>query len=254
MKKRPLIFIILASIHLLEPIIKILYFKMTVPFDIGTIVSNIWAISSPKEVFEFWFLFPLGGLALLGVKKWSYPIFVGVQIYNIYAHLTYEKFTWPYVSEIPLMSSMILLFVNTLIIIYFSLPEVRKPFFDRTMRWWETRTRYNKVIPITVKINNPNHIYDCHILNISTTGVFIDLREDVEVGTELELSINYKDQAVTLHGKKVSDHAFNNIRGIGVQFEFMNIYEKWAMRKIVRMIAKENKQLEKLSSNSSLAA
>tara|TARA_R110002072_G_scaffold64203_9_gene159962 strand:+ start:2340 stop:3101 length:762 start_codon:yes stop_codon:yes gene_type:complete len=249
MKKRPLIFIILATVHILEPLIKILYFKMIVPFDFSTIVSNIWAISSPIEIFEFWFLFPIGGIALLGVKKWSYPVFVGVQIYNIYAHITYEKFTWPYVSEVPLMSSLILLVVNTAIIFYFTLPEVRKPFFNKNMRWWETRTRYNKIIPISVKLNNPNQFFDCQILNISTTGVFIDLRESISNGSVIELNLVYKDQDITIKGIKVSEHAVNNIRGIGVQFEYQNIYEKYIMRKIVRMIAKETKELEKIQNN-----
>ena len=118
MKNRPFIFILIAFFHIIEPLIKLAYFKAITPFSLGTIISNISQIHSFKEVIEFWFLFPLGGLALLGVKRWSYPIFVGVQLYNIYGHMTYEKYTWPYVSEVPFASGIILLFINSLIIIY----------------------------------------------------------------------------------------------------------------------------------------
>jgi uncharacterized membrane protein len=141
MKHKPLIFILIAAFHIIEPLIKVAYFKITTPFSTSTIISNIAQISTAREIFEFWFLFPLAGLALMGVKKWSYPVFVGAQIYSIYSHLTYEQYTWPYVSQVPFVSSLVLLFINTMVIIYFALPDVRKPFFDRSVRWWETRTR-----------------------------------------------------------------------------------------------------------------
>ncbi len=245
MKNRPLIFITIALAHLLEPVIKLLYFKATTPFSFTTIVSNISQIHTPREIFEFWFLFPLGGLALLGVKKWSYPVFVGVQIYSIYSHMTYEKYTWPYVSEVPFVSSLVLLFVNALIIIYFALPDVRRPFFDRNMRWWETRTRYNLRIPMTFTHSNPEHLFDCDILNISQSGVFINHKGAIEVGSVIHMNINYKEYNITLQGTVMSQHAFEGERGIGVKFRFQNIWENLYMRKIVKNISKDMALIEK---------
>ncbi len=246
MKNRPLIFILIAFFHIIEPLIKLAYFKAITPFSLGTIISNISQIHSLKEVLEFWFLFPLGGLALLGVKKWSYPIFVGVQIYNIYGHLTYEKYTWPYVSEIPFASGLILLFINSLIIIYFALPDVRRPFFDKSMRWWETRTRYAMKIPVTFTYANPNTLLDGVIENISQTGVFINHKNIIDVDSEIKLNINYNDLSITLKGKVVAHHAFKGQRGMGVQLEFENIWEKLYIRKIIGEIRHDIKKQSKV--------
>ena len=254
MKHRPLIFILIALAHLLEPIIKISYFKFTTPFSFSTIISNISQIHTPREIFEFWFLFPLGGLALLGVKRWSYPVFVGVQVYSIYSHLTYEQYTWPYVSEVPFFSSLVLLFVNALIIIYFAFPDVRRPFFDKSVRWWETRTRYNMRIPVTFSLNNPAELIDSEILNISQSGVFINHKGVLEVGTIVLMNINYKDMSITIPGEVKSQHAFNGERGLGIKFSFTNIWENLYMRKIVKEIGSDLKKIEKAHQKASKMA
>ena len=80
MKNRPLLFILLALLHIFEPAIKIFYFKYVTGFDWVSIVENIFAIDNFKAIFEFWFLFPLAGICLLGVKKWHYPVFVDAVI------------------------------------------------------------------------------------------------------------------------------------------------------------------------------
>lgn len=245
MKHRPLIFILIAVAHIVEPLIKISYFKFTTPFSFSTIISNISQIHTPREIFEFWLLFPLGGLALLGVKKWSYPVFVGVQFYSIYSHLTYEKYTWPYVSEVPFASSLILLFMNMLVIIYFALPDVRKPFFDRTVRWWETRTRFTLSIPITFCLTSNKNLQDGEILNISQTGVFIQHNGVYDLDTKIRMNISYKEYSITVEGTVKSHHAFNGHRGIGVKFDFQNIWENLFMRKLVKQVSKDLKHKEK---------
>lgn len=245
MKNRPLIFILIAFAHIVEPLIKVLYFKATTPFTFATIVSNISQIHTPREIFEFWFLFPIGGLALLGVKRWSYPVFVGVQLYSIYSHMTYEKYTWPYVSEVPFVSSLVLLFVNALIIIYFAFPDVRRPFFDRSVRWWETRTRYNLRIPMTFTFNNPSKLIDCEILNISQSGIFMNYKGAIDIDSEITMNINYKDYNITLKGIVKSQHSYENERGLGIKFKFQNIWENLYMRKIVKQVSHDIAMIEK---------
>lgn len=246
MKNRPLLFILLAFWHICEPLIKILYFKATTPFPVGQIFDNIMHISTPKEVVEFWFLFPIGGIALLGVKRWSYPVFVGVQVYSIWSHMTYQKFTWPYVSEVPFFSSLILLMVNICIIIYFALPDVRRPFFDRKLRWWETPSRIVMRIPCTISVENPEHLHDCEILNISRSGAFINYKGVIEDGAILHLKLIWGDTALELNAIKVSNHSFDREHGIGVHFKFANIWEDLATRKLVKELAKLSKRQERV--------
>ena len=115
--KKPLVFIILGILHILEPIFKIIYFKATTDFSFDAVLSNVWAIEGLKNIFEFWFLFPLGGLALLNINRWTYLLFFSVQIYSIYSSLTYEPFTWPYVNATPHFFSLTMLIFNFFILL-----------------------------------------------------------------------------------------------------------------------------------------
>lgn len=160
--------------------------------------------------------------------------------------MTYEQYTWPYVSEVPFASGLILLFVNSLIIIYFALPDVRRPFFDKSVRWWETRTRYAMKIPVTFTHNNPNQILDGVIENISQTGVFINHKNIVAVDSEIKLNLIYHDLSITLRGKVVSHHAFKGERGMGVHLVFENIWENLYYRKIINEVRKDIKKQSKI--------
>lgn len=246
MKNKPLLFILIAFLHICEPLIKISYFKVTTPFPFPQILDNIAHISSSKEFFEFWFLFPIGGIALLGVKRWSYPVFVGVQMYAIWSHLTYQKFTWPYVSEVPFFGSLFLLFVNICIVIYFALPDVRRPFFDKNLRWWETPSRIVMRLPCSISIENPEHLHDCEILNISRSGAFINYKGVLENDTQIHLKLFWGDTAIEVNAVKVGSHSFDREHGIGVRFKFNNLWEDLAMRKLVKELSKVSKRQERM--------
>jgi hypothetical protein len=254
MKHKPLIFILIALFHIVEPLIKITYFKLTTPFSFSTIVSNIAQISTAREIFEFWFLFPIAGLALIGVKRWSYPVFVGAQLYSIYSHLTYEQYTWPYVSQVPFISSLVLLFINALVIIYFALPDVRKPFFDRSVRWWETRTRYNMQLPLTFNFTGKKDLIDSHILNISQTGAFINYKGVAEIGSTVQVNLSYKDYNLSIEGEVRAQHTFMGERGIGVHFHFNNIWENLFVRRMVKEIGQDIKAQQKKENELASAA
>lgn len=245
MYKKPLLFIILACAHLLEPLIKVIYFKATTSFSFGTVISNIAQIQTTREIFDFWFLFPIGGLALISVKKWSYPIFVSVQAYSIYAHLTYEKYTWPYISEVPFASSLALLFMNVLIIAYFALPDVRRIFFDKSMRWWETRKRYAIRIPVSFHLDGLRQTFNCHLLNISQTGAFINSNLDLEQDANIIMTISYKRLKIKVRCIVKSRHSFQDEQGLGIKFKFSNIWENLHIRKIVKEISNDVKEYEK---------
>lgn len=249
MKKKPLLFTILAFAHFAEPLIKVLYFKLMTSFSFSTVIGNIAQIQTVREVFDFWFLFPIGGIALLSVKKWGYPIFVGVQAYSIYAHLTYEAYTWPYVSEIPFISSLALLFMNAMIIIYFAMPDVRRIFFDKSMRWWETRERFNKRIPVEFIVADQKHPYYCDILNISRSGIFINSDMSLKVGADIEINIAYKGLDLSVYGTVKSQHMFQSEQGVGVNFKFENIWKNLYMKKMIRQISKDIIKEEKLKAH-----
>ena len=243
MKNRPLLFILLGIIHILEPAFKILYFKASTGFPIGDIVENITHVSGVRAIFEFWFLFPIAGIALLGVKKWGYPVFVSVQAYSIFSHLNYESYTWPYVSSTPQWPSLAILSCNIAMILYFLLPEIRKPFFDKEMRWWEHRERYSLRIPCSFSSIRINTLQDAEILNISHSGAFVAFDiNSANVGDALTINLSFMDENISITANVVSKHTFEEAEGFGVMFDYETIWEQMHMNRIIKKVAKANKK------------
>ena len=157
MKERPLLIIVMAILHILEPLFKIFYFKTKTNFDLSIILSNVTTFETigMKGLIDFWLIFPFAGIALLSVKKYAWYFFVLTQAYSIVTHLTYERFSWPYFSEVPFFLTVLLIVTNFFLIIYVSEPKIRMLFFEKNNRWWETNTRYKFIHPIKFWHTNP---------------------------------------------------------------------------------------------------
>ncbi len=240
MKKRPLLFIILGILHILEPIFKLINLKIVTEYPWDRILSNVFSIHDPKALFEFWLLFPLAGVSLLMVNRYSYLIFVGIQFYSIFLHLTYKAYEWPYVSKTPFFSSIIILVFNCLIILYFLMDHVREPFFNKHLRWWETKKRYACKIAALVKNANLQEAVALEILNVSETGIFLSNPGTLAVNDEIKVEFTFQQEKFQLDGLVVSIHNSMNVQGLGVHLHFQNIYERLDFKKLVRMVRKLN--------------
>lgn len=253
MKNRPLILVILSFLHFFEPLLKIFYFKAKTHFDLMTIITNVTTTSDGniKGLIDFWLVFPLAGVALMSVKRWAYPLFISVQIYSVITHLSYERFSWPYFAEVPFYSSFFLLVMNTILIVYVSLPEVRQLFFNKHMRWWETRIRYSIKIPVTLWHTNPDKLEQACLVNISDTGAFLLHNKEIEIGEYIHLNISFLDQHVQVKGQVVRSQFDNGQKGVGVRFIHKTPFAiaKFKVRHLVKTIKKYQKnQNKKLTS------
>jgi len=233
MKYRPLVILIIGLLHLIEPLTKVVYLRIVSDFSFLEVLHNIFSIRNPIKIFEFWLLFPIGGFALLSIRKWSLPVFFTVQFYSIYTHLLYQKFTWPYVSETPLYSSMFLLVFNIGIMIYFLLPEVRRPFFDRKVRWWEPKTRFKIKIPCTLFIQETLESKECDIFNISQTGAFISSGWGLRELEKITLRFKFMNLHFSLAGKVVNTHSVDGTEGFGVKFNYQSIWQNFRMQRLL---------------------
>ncbi|MBI2520591.1 MAG: PilZ domain-containing protein [Bdellovibrio sp.] len=241
MKKRPLVFVLLGILHLLVPIFNLLVLKIKTGMEWAVVLDNVLNIQGVKNIVDFWFIFPLAGIALLSVKAWAYPFFVGVQMYAFYNHIFYEKFTWPYVSERPFVGPLFLMAINLAIIIYFSLPHVRRPFFDRRMRWWEARPRYGSDIPCFVSLLIPSlehsGILRTKILNISESGAFLEMRPGLHINCNMRANFEGYGQKFSLTARVINHHIVNGVEGIGIQFVFTSWSERRALKKFIKKLS-----------------
>jgi hypothetical protein len=252
MKKKPLVFTVLSILCLIEPVIKVLYFKVSTDFDFYVIIANIMTRNTFREVMDFWLVFPIAGLLILRLRKFTYFTFMGVLLYIIHNIITYEKYTWPYNSDQPFIYNKIVAFIAMAVFVYFLSPKARQPFFDRRVRWWEPKVRYT--VHLNCKLDNGHLCFPSSIMNISQTGAFVSYSQYLQVGDKLQLEFNFFGNVISLPMEVMNEHSILGQKGFGVRF-LMSYRETLMMSKVLKVIAKSQTAFkEETSLTNKLAA
>ena len=208
---------ILASLLILEPFMKILYLKINTSFSFETVFEIVFSIDSPVKNIEFWLLFPLAGVALIRATSYSLLTFLAVNIYSVYAFISYEKFSWPYVQESPHVSSNILVSMNILLIAYLMIPENRRLFVEKTQDLFRKSNRINVFKQSELKVNNL--IISVTIMNISETGVMVSLSKQLDNSKDISLSVG--GELISCKLVREIDTALEaNLYTYGLRFKF----------------------------------
>ncbi len=215
-QKRSIPFYILGTLLVLEPLIKIMFLKIDTGFDFSIVFNVVTSIESPLKFIEFWFLFPIAGLALLKPTAVSLLIFGSVQIYSVYSYISYEKFTWPFVQENPHISSALLLFLNLALLAFFLIPENRKPYLFKAKELFRKNKRVNCNINATAK--SEGELLDIRVLNLSETGLMASSSKKINFTKKIIICIeNFK-----LHGEIVRESQSGEEFNYGILFKGKN--------------------------------
>ena len=242
MKNKPLIFSILSVLCLIEPVIKVLYFKAITHFDFVVILSNLQERNTFREVVDFWLIFPIAGLLITRLRKWTYFSFMGVLAYINYNIFTYEKYTWPYNSDTPFMYNYVVALMSVAVFAYFLSPSVREPFFERRVRWWEPKARYNVQFPC--KLQSSHLTFPTQIMNISQSGAFVQESKYMKIGDHLTMEFNFLGQTITVPVEVVHKHSSHNLVGFGLKFTFKSFRQSLAMTKVINVLKKSQSEFQ----------
>lgn len=238
MKNKPFIFTLLSVLCLIEPAIKVLYFKATTHFDFVVILSNLRSRNTFFEVFDFWLVFPIAGLLLIKLRKWTYFAFLSMLSYIMYNIMTYERYTWPYNAEAPFFYNYLVVALAAAVFVYFLMPKTREPFFDRRVRWWEPQQRHT--VFISCKVHGPHLTFPSTILNISQSGAFLESSPYLKVGDRLELEFHFLGQTIEVPVEVVHHANVKGKTGFGVQFKFRNFTQGLRMAKVMNVLKKSS--------------
>ena len=251
MKNKPIIFSILSVLCLIEPLIKVLYFKAATDFDFMVIIANVMSRNTFREVLDFWLVFPVAGLLILKLRRMTYFSFMGVLLYIIHNIVTYEKYTWPYNSEEPFIYNKIVAVIAMAVFTYFLSPKARQPFFDRRVRWWEPKTRYS--VNMNCKVDNGHLCFPSSIMNLSQTGAFISYSPYLKVGDKVQVEFNFLSNVITLKMEIMNEHEILGQKGFGVRF-LMNYGETIMMSRVIGKISMLSTRSKEESITAKLAA
>jgi hypothetical protein len=239
MKNKPLIFTIISFLCIIEPLIKILYFKATTHFDFMVIMTNLVTRDSFRDVFDFWLVYPIAGLLMIRLRRWTYFAFMTLLAYIVYSIMTYEKYTWPYNSDSPFMYHYVVVIMSVMVFMAFLLPALREPFFDRRLRWWEPKVRYE--VGINCSLKNESLIFPSEIINISVTGAFLKDSAYFKVGDKLDLEFNFLGKYILLPVTVVHKHSIHGRHGFGVEFNFKSFKQNVMISRIVNVLKQSSK-------------
>jgi hypothetical protein len=239
MKNKPLIFTLISILCIIEPIIKILYFKAITHFDFMVIMTNLVAKNSFRDVFDFWLVYPLAGILLFKLRKWTYFAFMSLLAYIVFNIMTYEKYTWPYNSDSPFLYHYVVVVMAVMVFMAFLLPGVWEPFFDRRVRWWEPKVRYP--FGINCSLKNDSLIFSSEIINISLTGAFLKESSYFKVGDKLDLEFNFLGKDISLPVTVIHKHSLHGRHGYGVQFSFKSFKQNVLVARIINVLKQTTK-------------
>lgn len=228
MNYKPWPIIVLAIFHFIEPLTKISFFSlyyMISPLEVFLAEMRTGQII---HIIEFFFLFPIAGLAIIKVKKWSIPLFIAIQVWVIIANWNYLTFLYNSGQNTMLGFFILFLVINLAVVLFLLLPAVRIAYMDPRVRWWEAKPRYQITIPCQV-----DKSHQAEILNISESGVFIAENEKLETGSTISLDFNFYNQEFFLDAKVIHGFSINNKPGYGVQFLDLSKEEKLRLQRLL---------------------
>jgi hypothetical protein len=229
MEYRPWPLVLLAVFHLSEPLAKVSFYSLFYGYNFLDIISYEVRNNNFLHIFEFFFLFPLAGLALYKVKKWSFPVFIIIEIWVFVANWAYFGHLLATKQYVMLTCLIVFGVLNLLVVGYLLLPAVRIAYTDPRMRWWEAAPRYSIDIPCRV-----NDEFDATILNISRTGAFFALDSDLTLDKKTPLHFEHSGESFSCKGKVVHRFALSGRNGYGYEFGKLDSSSRKTLRSLLK--------------------
>lgn len=231
MFKKPWPILILAGIHILEPAFKLVfyawYWHISIAHHYSILTTNL-----DYKSFLFFFSFPICGIAIFAIKKWSLPVFLFMEFINLIGHI-YSRYQHPGFFSLPLILGFSLM--NILVVTYFLVPAVRLVYTHPKLRWWEAKPRYR--INWSARITLSDRSFVGCIMSISENGVFLQ-EALMKVSQEETLSLCFNHMGYSFKLKGTVVHYFENagLYHYGVKFSPLSRADQKKLKNSLKML------------------
>jgi hypothetical protein len=235
MLRRPIILKIFAIFLFLDPLLRVCLMSIEREFTFFEVINKTLELSL-NDFCNFWFLFPISGLLLLGVKVYSYILFIIIQFYSLYFHLNYESYSWPYLAKTPSTTAYLLLMINLFMVIYLLMPRSREIFFNKDLRWWERGSRFTINEPCFLKVGS-SEIHG-KVCDLSFGGALLELDQHIDTGHSVELEFEILTRPVSLQASVIRLVQVEGVQKYGVQFIFKNWWDEIRLKLLMLSLSK----------------
>lgn len=144
------------------------------------------------------------------VRMWGFYSLIGFGLITAFldlyawAHQNF-LFNWWFILDVTAVVAGITLVVQE---------NVRKPYFNPKIKWWETPKRVRIDVPALVYANEKKK--EILILDISKTGCFSDFDLPLDIGQNVKIDINH--QSLKFVSEATVARRSENPRGYGLKF------------------------------------
>ncbi len=231
----------LAILHILEPIFKI---------GFHSFVNNI----SPFVLFQFELdhstiltfieeiaLFPVAGILILLIRRWSYFLFLFIEAWIIFINARSVIALYENGQYVMFYSAVLITLINLLIILYFIFSTVKNSYHDPRLRWWESTPRYSVICKCKMSRVKYENFFETESINISESGILLKNISDFDAGQKVEMEMTLLSDSFFLRGDIVHKTTLpgNAVYGLGIKFVDLTSVQKTALRFKMRELEKK---------------
>lgn len=216
MKHKPWPLVVLAIAHFVAPIFNIIGSSYMMGLPVMKYLALFIENRGASGLLSLLGMMPLAGYAIYAIKPWSYPLFLSIVGWEFYSNYkSYKEFTAYF--NMPMFIFSYTLSIG--LVSYFLVPAVRRYYFNRRLRWWESRPRYATNINATVELEG--NTIDCTIKDLSRGGAFIEIKSQMIQNTEVKLEFNRDKHHFILTSRVVHrlHYEDDTVAGYGLEFE-----------------------------------
>lgn len=243
MLRKPWPIIIISLIFMMLPISNIITTYIVIPNKVSFydyILSLFLLPSNRLSLMELVLPGLIAGIATYSVKKWSYIVLLlfvlwtaisgSMELYKYYGQLNTIQILFVFVT--PLLFSIV-------VALYFMIPTVKTTYFNKRIRWWEAKPRYQTEIKGNVRADN-NEI-EGNIINLSVGGVFLEIEKSLNIDETFRLKFEYDGHKIDVNAKVVFKKGDTN--GYGIKFENPDPESKRNLKNIIKSFKENNVEL-----------
>lgn len=214
MRTKPWPIILLAIMYFLGPIFNTLAGALVMKISYWHYLVSFFKYNSLFDKVAMLTLYPLAGVAIYLCKPWSYPVYLFVMITSFY--LNYQDFKhFSNIFTLPIFIMTVIF--NVGLVSYFLIPSVRTTYFNRRVRWWESKPRF--LIHLPALLDTPEGQKECELLDVSEGGAFIRLQDPLSPENLYTLHFSLFNRPLSIQARIVY-RRHEGVAGYGLQFQF----------------------------------
>lgn len=235
MIRKPWPIIILSIVFFCAPVANLFYpyYFLRDSTTLANYFDSLIHISS-NHIRVFNMIVPpvISAIAILKIKRWSYPTFLICMFWLcIFAYTALpEK-----VSHFEVFYSFAFpMFINVMVVSYFLIPAVKAAYYDPRLRWWEAKPRY--IVDTKINILADGKEVVAKATNISEGGVFMGIDQKLPLDSTVKINFLLCETQFSLDAKII----FNlpNTTSYGVQFQNLDKKDKKSLSLAIQGLRK----------------